>query len=77
MFVVGWVAERHPRLIEEVRAAGHEIGSHGYIHDKAYDLGPERFLADLRASLRVLAPLSGEAVSMFTAEINRWRKELH
>lgn len=67
MFVVGWVAERHPRLIEEVRAAGHEIGSHGYIHDKAYDLGPERFLADLRASLRVLAPLSGEAVSMFRA----------
>ena len=67
MFVVGWVAERHPRLIEEVRAAGHEIGSHGYIHDKAYDLGPERFLADLRASLRVLAPLCGEAVSMFRA----------
>src|SRR4029077_8968725 len=25
-FVVGWVAERHPRLIESVRAAGHEVG---------------------------------------------------
>ena len=26
-FVVGWVAERHPRLIEDVVAAGHQIGS--------------------------------------------------
>ena len=67
MFVVGWVAERHPRLIEAVRAAGHEIGSHGYLHQKAYDLGPEAFLADLRASRRALEPLSGESVSMFRA----------
>ena len=31
-FVVGWVAERYPRLVEAVLAAGHEIGSHGYHH---------------------------------------------
>ena len=27
-FMVGWVAERHPALVQEILAAGHEIGSH-------------------------------------------------
>ena len=42
-FVVGWVADRYPRLIEAVLEAGHEIGSHGYHHTRAYDLGPDAF----------------------------------
>ena len=54
-FVVGWVAERHPELVDTVRRAGHEIGSHSYIHEKAYDLGRERFRADVRESVRVLS----------------------
>src|SRR4029079_13007212 len=39
-FVVGWISERYPRLIEDVMTAGHEVGSHGYQHARAYDLGP-------------------------------------
>jgi polysaccharide deacetylase family protein (PEP-CTERM system associated) len=66
-FVVGWVAERHPELVDMVRAAGHEIGSHGYLHQKAYDLGPERFRSDLRESLRVLLQICGGSVTMFRA----------
>ena len=66
-FVVGWVAERHPQLVDMVRAAGHEIGSHGYLHQKAYDLGPERFRSDLRDSLRVLSQLCGGGVTMYRA----------
>src|SRR5256712_11972903 len=31
-FVLGWEAERRPRMIEEIAARGHEIGSHGYSH---------------------------------------------
>jgi polysaccharide deacetylase family protein (PEP-CTERM system associated) len=53
-FIVGWVAERFPALVERVRNAGHEIGSHGYAHRRAYDLGPDRFLEDLRASVAAL-----------------------
>ena len=32
-FVLGYVAERHPQLIERIAQAGHEIGSHGHMHD--------------------------------------------
>ena len=66
-FVVGWVGERYPRLVEKVMAAGHEIGSHGYQHARAYDLGPDPFQDDLRASLRALAAAGAARVTMFRA----------
>ena len=66
-FVVGWVAERHPRLIEAVRDAGHEIGSHGYSHQRAYDLGPRRFATDLSRSLRALTAAGAPPVTVFRA----------
>ncbi len=31
-FVLGRQAERHPRLVERMRAEGHEVGVHGYSH---------------------------------------------
>jgi polysaccharide deacetylase family protein (PEP-CTERM system associated) len=66
-FVVGWLAERRPDLIARVRDAGHEIGSHGYIHRKVYDLGAERFRRDLRDGLRVLTSLGVNEVGCFRA----------
>lgn len=67
VFVVGWVAERHPALIERVRGAGHEIGSHGYLHQKVYDLGPAAFRDDLRTSVRALASVGVREVTRFRA----------
>jgi polysaccharide deacetylase family protein (PEP-CTERM system associated) len=66
-FVVGWVAERHPELIAAVRAAGHEIGSHSYLHRKLYELDRASFRADLRASMRALADAGVGPVRMFRA----------
>jgi peptidoglycan-N-acetylglucosamine deacetylase len=77
-FIVGWVAERHPRLIEQVRAAGHDIGSHGHLHERAYDLGPERFRSDLRDSVAALTSAGAGTVNAFRApewslnERSRW-----
>src|SRR3954468_12625036 len=39
-FVVGWVAERHPELVAEIVGAGHEVGSHGHLHQRVFDLSP-------------------------------------
>jgi polysaccharide deacetylase family protein (PEP-CTERM system associated) len=66
-FVVGWVAERYPRLIETIVAAGHEIGSHGYAHRHAFELGPEPFVADLRAGVAALQAAGVPHVGMFRA----------
>ena len=66
-FVVGWIAERFPRLIERISGAGHEVGSHGYAHQRAYDLGPDRFVQDLRASVAALNDSGVAAVHLFRA----------
>jgi peptidoglycan/xylan/chitin deacetylase (PgdA/CDA1 family) len=31
MFVMGWLAERNPWLVQQIAAWGHPVGSHGYV----------------------------------------------
>ena len=54
-FVLGYVAERHPRLVERIALAGHEIGTHGHMHERVYELTPATFEEDLDRSLAALA----------------------
>ena len=60
-FVLGWVAERHPELVREIAAAGHEVGSHGYAHRLLHRQSPDEFAADLARSLAVLRRVLGDA----------------
>lgn len=66
-FVVGWVAERQPEIVDAVRRAGHEIGSHGHVHEKAFVLGRDRFRADVRESACAISEVTGGRVTMFRA----------
>lgn len=60
-FVLGWVAEHEPDLVRSIVQAGHEIGSHGYSHAMAGELGRGGFVEDVRQSLAALAAASGGA----------------
>jgi polysaccharide deacetylase family protein (PEP-CTERM system associated) len=66
-FVVGWIAERYPRLVEEVRLAGHEIGSHGHRHQRLFEMRPDALTRDLRASVAALRAAGVSAVRSFRA----------
>lgn len=66
-FVLGWIAERHPALVREIAGRGHEIACHGYDHALVYDLGPERFRADLRRARAAIQEACGGAVSGYRA----------
>jgi polysaccharide deacetylase family protein (PEP-CTERM system associated) len=66
-FVLGWVAERQPELVKEIRAAGHEIGSHGYWHRLIYNQTPDEFRADLRRGRDVLRDILGDTVTAYRA----------
>lgn len=37
-FIPGWIIERYPEMCREVLKRGHEIGHHGYLHEKPYFL---------------------------------------
>jgi peptidoglycan-N-acetylglucosamine deacetylase len=66
-FVLGWVAERYPELVGEIRASGHDIGSHGHVHARVYELSTEGFVADLRQSVAALRAVGVERISGFRA----------
>lgn len=66
-FVLGWVAERYPQLVRRIAAQGHEVASHGYGHERASDLAPPDFDADVRRAKAVLEDLSGTAVAGYRA----------
>lgn len=66
-FVLGWVAERRPDLVKDIRAAGHEIGSHGYWHRLIYRQTPDEFRTDLRHGRDVLQDILGEALTAYRA----------
>ena len=66
-FFLGWIAERLPSLVAEVRAAGHEIGSHGYDHRVLPDLGQQGFRADLERTASILQQLAGVRPVAFRA----------
>jgi polysaccharide deacetylase family protein (PEP-CTERM system associated) len=66
-FVVGWIAARHPELVADIVAAGHEVGSHGHLHTRAYDLDPASFRDDVRRSVAALADAGASGVRSYRA----------
>ena len=65
--VVGWVAERYPRLVKEIVGAGHAVGSHGHLHRRAYEMSREEFRDDLRRSLQAIIEAGGGTPRAFRA----------
>lgn len=66
-FFLGWIAERLPDLVRQVRAAGHEVGSHGYDHRCLHDLGEAGFDADLQRTEQILHDATGARPTAFRA----------
>ena len=54
-FTLGYVADRFPEIVRMIDAEGHEIGTHGYMHDKVTDMTPYEFEKDLDRSLNALS----------------------
>jgi len=58
-FVPGWCIERYPRMVEQILAAGHELGAHGYLHELAHTLEPEREHELMRRAIDAVEATSG------------------
>jgi polysaccharide deacetylase family protein (PEP-CTERM system associated) len=66
-FVLGWVAERHGRLVEGIARAGHEIASHGYGHELITGLTSDAFREDVRKAKKILEDVIGAPVLGYRA----------
>ncbi|WP_343731645.1 XrtA system polysaccharide deacetylase [Duganella sp.] len=66
-FTLGWIAERYPALVRHIVAAGHELASHGYLHQRASEQTQAEFERDITLSKNLLEHLGGQAVLGYRA----------
>jgi polysaccharide deacetylase family protein (PEP-CTERM system associated) len=66
-FVLGWVGELHPSLVQLIARRGHEVASHGYAHRLIYDQTPAAFREDVRRAKQLLEDASGRRVLGYRA----------
>ena len=59
-FVPGWTADTYPHLVEQMYAAGHEIGHHGYEHEYVVNKGREVEEEVLHKGIDSLQRITGE-----------------
>ena len=74
-FVPAYIARHHPKMVEAIVADGHEIGLHGYLHEKLAYLGESAEEAILADSIEVLTKLTGRRPVGYRApwfETNPW-----
>ena len=66
-FTLGWVAARHGPLMRRIAAAGHEIASHGWAHERVFRMDRASFAEDLASSRKALEDAGGMAVRGYRA----------
>ncbi len=66
-FILGWVAEKHPELVKEIDANGHEVACHSYRHRLIYNISPDEFRSDLIKSKNILEDITGKKVVGYRA----------
>jgi polysaccharide deacetylase family protein (PEP-CTERM system associated) len=66
-FTLGWIAQRHPRIVRSIVESGHELASHGSDHYRADGQTRGEFFSDVRRAKAVLEDLGGCEVRGYRA----------
>lgn len=66
-FILGWVAGRFPQLSRRISALGHEVASHGYLHQRVTMQDRVSYREDVRRSKSLLEDQVGSAVLGYRA----------
>jgi len=66
-FILGWIAERYPGVLQRIQKEGHEIACHGYAHKLVYTQSKEEFRQDIRKAKAILEEITGNEVIGYRA----------
>ena len=66
-FTLGWVAERYPAMVRRIVAAGHELASHGFGHERVDRQTRQAFHADVDRARKLLEDVGGVRVAGYRA----------
>ena len=78
-YVPGYIAQNHPRMLEAIASRGHEIGLHGYLHEKLAHLSEAEEEDILLRCIDILSRLTGTRPRGYRApwfETNPWTATL-
>jgi peptidoglycan-N-acetylglucosamine deacetylase len=65
-FILGAKAQEHPDVLRDIQSAGHEIGLHGYLHDRLLSFRrPDRIVADLERAQSIIKATTGQTSRLF------------
>ncbi|MBT3980704.1 MAG: DUF3473 domain-containing protein [Bacteriovoracaceae bacterium] len=53
-FMLGWLADKCPGIVEKIESEGHEVATHGYNHQTIDTMEQQTFKNDLRKSVDVI-----------------------
>jgi peptidoglycan/xylan/chitin deacetylase (PgdA/CDA1 family) len=59
-FIPGWCIEQYPKAVELILAHGHEVGHHGYMHEKPNQLSRTEERDWLRRALDAIVKATGQ-----------------
>ena len=74
-FVPGLTAERYPEVVMKIAEAGHEIGHHGYAHERFAGQTIEQQIEIIEKSQRIFKELIGHEVAGFRTPSGDWAEE--
>lgn len=66
-FVLGCIGEDYPEVVRAISQADHEVASHGYGHQLAYQQSRAEFKSDVAKSIAILEDLTGQKVAGYRA----------
>ncbi|MGH7769236.1 MAG: XrtA system polysaccharide deacetylase, partial [Candidatus Binatia bacterium] len=66
-FVLGWVAEHNPALVQVISKRGHEIASHGYAHRLIYTQTQAQFREETRRAKKTVEDIIGQSIIGYRA----------
>lgn len=66
-FILGWVAEAVPGLVEEIAKGGHELACHGYDHQLVCRQGCRSFREDILKARRIIEDIAGVSLLGYRA----------
>ena len=63
-FILGEIAERHPSLLKNIHAKGHEIACHGFKHLPLWNLTTQEFKNDISKFREVISRTLGDKIKI-------------
>ncbi len=66
-FVLGWVAKRYRRLIQEIHQRGHEVGCHSLDHQLVCRMSPQEFYTSTQTAKQLIESILHEPILGYRA----------